>query len=400
MNPTIAYDEYVLHTANRSLTLLHGQGATVFDDKNRPYLDFGTGIAVSCLGHDHPALAEVYARQSRRLIHCSNLYRNEHAGALAERLVGLLGPGKIFYSNSGAEANEGLIKAARLFGKDRGAFEIVCTKDSFHGRTMATLSATGQEKVQAGFAPLVPGFVHVPYNDLEAVRAAITPRTAAVLIEGIQGESGILPADPEYLLGLRALTREKNVLLFIDAIQCGHFRTGAYQSFQRILGERAAEFRPDGLSMAKSLGGGFPIGAFWLDERLAPLFTVGSHNTTYGGSPLGTAVAGAVLDVIEREGLAANVRARGEELLSGLRALQGKHGGLVAGVRGFGALVGLQLAAEPAQAMPHFLEAGLLVVPAGNKTVRYLPPYNVTAAEVADALARTDAALAKLAAAA
>jgi acetylornithine/N-succinyldiaminopimelate aminotransferase len=398
--PAELYDRHILHTAQRTLTLVRGEGTRVFDDRGNGYLDFATGIAVSCLGHNHPALVEVFATQPKKLIHCSNLYYNENAGPVAAALTGLFGAGRVFFSNSGAEANEGLIKLARLHGgkEGRGAFEIICAKNSFHGRTMGTISATGQEKVQHGFAPLLPGFVHVPYNDLEAVRAALTPQTAAVLIEGIQGEGGVLAATPEYLLGLRALTKEKNLLLLIDGVQCGHFRTGHFQSWQRILEGHpaAASFRPDAVSTAKSLGGGFPIGAFWIDAAHADLFTYGSHNTTYGGSPLGTAVIGAILDTIEKDRLAENIRQRGDQLLTGLRGLAQKYPAIAA-VRGYGGLIGLELAAEPAAAQPHFTAAGLLLAAAGNRTLRYLPAYTATPADVNEALERTEQALRKLA---
>ena len=392
------YDRYILHTAKRSLTLASGEGVRVRDSEGHSYLDFATGIAVSCLGHNHPALAEVYATQARKLIHCSNLYYNEIAGPVGEQLVHLFGPGKIFFSNSGAEANEGLIKLARLFGRERGAYEVITARNSFHGRTMATLSATGQEKIQHGFEPFLPSFTHVPYNDLAAARAAITEKTAAILVEGIQGESGIVPATAEYLLGLRALTKEKNLLLLLDGVQCGHFRTGTFQSWQRLLEGHpgAVDFRPDAVSSAKSLGGGFPIGAFWIDEKYAALFTPGSHNTTYGGSPLGTAVIGAILDVIEKEKLAANIRQRGEQLLAGLRSLQKSYPAIVE-VRGYGALIGLELVAEPAETQPHFTAAGLLLAPAGNKTLRYLPAYIATHADIDEALTRTEQALKSLA---
>jgi acetylornithine/N-succinyldiaminopimelate aminotransferase len=390
------YDRYVLNTAKRSLTIARGEGSRVWDDKGNSYLDFATGIAVSCLGHGHPALAETYAAQSRKLIHCSNLYYNENAGPVAERLVRLIGPGKIFFSNSGAEANEGLIKLARLHGRQnrQGAYEVIAATQSFHGRTMATLSATGQEKIRSGFEPLLPGMIHVPYNDLAAVRAAIGPKTSAILVEGIQGESGIFPATPDYLRGLRELSQEHNLLLLMDEVQGGFFRSGRFQSYQRILEghEGGDQFRPDALSLAKSLGGGFPIGAFWVSDRFAPLFTVGSHNTTYGGSPLGTAVIGAILDVIERDGLEENVRRRGAELIGGLGVLQKRYPGAVA-VRGHGAIVGLELAVEPVVALPHFQEAGLLLAPAGSRTLRYLPPYTATSAEIDEALARTEKAL-------
>src|SRR5438552_1582937 len=284
------------------LVLSHGSGSYVCDITGKRYLDLGGGIAVSSLGHSHPAITEALIEQSRKLIHISNYYYHEPQGRLAQALVNLIAPGKCFFCNSGAEADEGLFKLARKFGHDEGRFEILTTFNSFHGRTLAGISATGQEKIKKGFEPAVQGFRHVPYNDLEAMRRAISPATAAILLEGIQGEGGVTSAAPDYLLGLRALCNEKNLLLFMDGVQDGHFRTGRFQSFQRILEEkaRAAQnsgaalrngFLPDAISMAKSLGGGFPIGAFWVGERHADLLGPGVHGTTFGGSPLACAVA-------------------------------------------------------------------------------------------------------------
>src|SRR6202000_367266 len=216
-------------------------------------------------------------------------------------MVNLISPGKVFFSNSGAEANEGLCKLARKFGHDEGRYEILTAENSFHGRTLAAISATGQEKVKKGFEPLVPGFRHVPYNDLAAMRNAISPSTAALMIEGIQGEGGVTPATPEYLLGLRQLCDEKKLLLFMDGVQCGHFRTGRFQSYQRILENVPGgdKFMPDAISMAKSLGGGYPMGAFWVRQPFTDLLTAGSHGTTFGGSPLACAVALKILSVIQ-----------------------------------------------------------------------------------------------------
>src|SRR5512135_3459298 len=302
------------------LVLSHGSGSYLYDIAGRRYLDLGGGIAVSSLGHAHPAITEALVEQSRKVIHTSNFYYHEPQGRLAQALVSLIGPGKCFFCNSGVEANEGLFKLARKFGHDQGRFEVITTINSFHGRTLAGIAATGQEKVKKGFEPLVAGFRQVPYNDLEAMRAAISPATAAILIEGIQGEGGITPATPEYLLGLRALCDEKQLLLLMDGVQCGHFRSGRFQSFQRILegvpgGER---FLPDGVSMAKSLGGGFPIGAFWVGARHADLLGPGTHATTFGGTPLACAVALKVLEVIARDSLAGNARAMGEVFRRGL----------------------------------------------------------------------------------
>ena len=265
------YDQYVVPLANRGLTLVRGKGRYAWDDQGRKYLDLGGGVAVNSLGHAHPAIRDTLARQADVLIHSCNLYYNEWQGRLAQRLVELTGPGKVFFCNSGAEANEGLIKLARKFGHDTGRYEIITTLNSFHGRTMATLSATGQDKIKHGFEPLLPGFVHVPFNDLAAIEAAITPKTVAVQIEGIQGEGGVFVATPEYLLGLRELTRKHNLLLLWDGVQCGYFRTGRWQSYERILeGVPGGEdFRPDAIAMAKSLGGRFPDRR-GLDSRAVP----------------------------------------------------------------------------------------------------------------------------------
>jgi len=380
------YDRYVVPTVNRGLTLTRGKGRCVWDDQGRKYLDFGGGVAVNSLGHAHPAIRETLARQADVLIHSSNLYYNEWQGRLAQRIVGLTGPGKVFFCNSGAEANEALIKLARKFGHETGRYEIITARNSFHGRTMATLSATGQDKIKQGFDPLLPGFVHVPFNDLAAVEAAITPKTVAVQIEGIQGEGGVNVATPQYLLGLRALTRKHDLLLLWDGVQDGFFRTGRWQSYERILENvaGAANFAPDAIAMAKSLGAGYPIGAVWIREPYADVFTPGSHGTTYGGSPLACAVALTVMDVVEREKLADNIRARGEELKRGLEALVGTRG--IKEVRGFGGLIGMVVADEPGTVVARLAKAGLLLVSAAHNTVRFLPPLNVTAEEVAEAL--------------
>ena len=384
------YDQYVVPTANRGLTLTRGEGRYVWDDQGRKYLDLGGGVAVNSLGHAHPAIRETLARQAAVLTHSCNLYYNEWQGRLAERIVNLTGPGKVFFCNSGAEANEALIKLARKFGHKNGAdgsrYEIITAKNSFHGRTMATLAATGQDKIKQGFDPLLPGFVHVPFNDLAAVEAAITPKTVAVQIEGIQGEGGVNVATPEYLLGLRALTKKHGLLLLWDGVQDGYFRTGRWQAYERILEDVAGgeNFLPDSIAMAKSLGAGYPIGAVWIREPYSNVFTPGSHGTTFGGSPLACAVALTVLDVVEREKLAANIRARGEELKRGLQSLVGTRG--IEAVRGYGGLIGLVVADEPASVIERLALGGLILIPAANHTVRFLPPLNVTAEEIAEAL--------------
>jgi acetylornithine/N-succinyldiaminopimelate aminotransferase len=380
------YDQYVVPLVNRGLTLVRGKGRHVWDDEGRKYLDFGGGVAVTSLGHAHPAIRETLARQADVLVHSSNLYYNEWQGRLAQRLVELTGPGKVFFCNSGAEANEGLIKLARKFGHDTGRYEIITAQNSFHGRTMATLAATGQDKIKQGFDPLLSGFVHVAFNDLAAMEAAITPKTVAVLVEGIQGEGGVNVATPEYLLGLRQLTQKHGLLLLWDGVQCGYFRTGRWQSYQRILEGHAdgEAFTPDAIAMAKSLGAGYPIGAVWIREPYQNVFTPGSHGTTYGGSPLACAVAFTVLDVVEKEKLDANIRARGDELKRGLEALVGTRG--VQEIRGYGGLIGVVTADEPAAVIARLAKAGLILIPAAHRTVRLLPALNVTAEEIAAAL--------------
>ena len=406
------FQQNVMPTYGRfDLALSHGSGSRVFDVRGKRYLDLGGGIAVCCLGHAHPAVTEALVEQSKKLIHVSNLYYHEPQGRLAEALVKLIAPGKVFFSNSGAEANEGLFKVARKFGHDEGRYEILTALNSFHGRTLAGIAATGQEKVKKGFEPMTAGFRHVPYNDLAAMRAAISPSTVAIMIEGVQGEGGVTPATPEYLLGLRQLCDEKKLLLFMDGVQCGHFRTGRFQSFQRILEgvPGGDKFLPDGISMAKSIGGGFPMGAFWVRAPYADLLGPGTHATTFGGTPLACAVALKVLEVIEREKLADHARNLGESLKSGLQGLVKKYPTVFKEVRGLGLMIGVELApnitklpgdATKAQSL-RFVnlmhEAGIMVIPAGLNVFRLLPALNLLRSEAEEALATFETVAKKLA---
>jgi acetylornithine aminotransferase/acetylornithine/N-succinyldiaminopimelate aminotransferase len=387
------------------LVFSHGAGSYVFDVAGKRYLDLGAGIAVCCLGHAHPAITESLVEQSRKLIHVSNLYFTEPQGRLAAELVRRIGQGKCFFANSGAEANEGLFKLARKFGHDEGRFEILTATNSFHGRTLAGIAATGQDKVKKGFEPMTPGFRHIPFNDLEAARNAISPATAAIMIEGVQGEGGVTPATPEYLLGLRALCDEKKLLLFMDGVQCGHYRTGRFQSYQRILenvpgGEK---FLPDGVSMAKSLGGGFPIGAFWVRAPYADLLGPGTHATTFGGTPLACAVALKVLEVIERERLDEHARKLGEWLKRELERLVKTYPQVVKRARGLGFMLGIELAEK--EKIPAFAssdktaavqftnrmhQAGALVIPAGTQVIRLLPPLNLKPQEAGEGIVKIE----------
>lgn len=391
------FSRYVVPTYGRfSLALERGAGSFVWDSSGRKYLDMGGGIAVNCLGHAHPEIAEILVEQYRRLSHVSNLYFYEAQGRLAERLVGLIGPGKCFFCNSGAEANEGLFKLARRFGDTEGRFEILTAENSFHGRTLAGIAATGQEKVKAGFGPMTPGFRQVPFNDLAAMERALSPATVAVLIEGIQGEGGIRSASPEYLLGLRRFCDEHRLLLLMDEVQGGHFRTGCYQSWQRILHRvpGAEDFLPDAVAMAKSLGGGLPLGAFWVRDCHADLLSAGSHGTTYGGNPLVCAAALKILEIIERDDLVANIRSVGEFLYAELERLSREYPERLEGPRGFGFMLGLALkekgSAEAAAPSLEFVQLmhgmGLLLVPAGPRVVRLLPAYNLAREEAESAV--------------
>jgi acetylornithine aminotransferase/acetylornithine/N-succinyldiaminopimelate aminotransferase len=405
------------------LVFSHGAGSYLFDVAGKRYLDLGAGIAVCCLGHAHPAITEALVEQSRKLIHVSNLYFTEPQGRLAAELVKRIGAGKCFFANSGAEANEGLFKLARKFGHDEGRFEILTATNSFHGRTLAGIAATGQDKVKKGFEPMTPGFRHIPFNDLTAARNAISPATVAILMEGVQGEGGVTPATPEYLLGLRALCDEKKLLLFMDGVQCGHYRTGRFQSFQRILEghqrvagilpanqnslscqqDAGSTFLPDGLSMAKSLGGGFPIGAFWVRAPYANLLGPGTHATTFGGTPLACAVALKVLEVIEREQLDGHVRKLGEWFKRELERLAATYPHVVKRARGLGFILGLELvekekipafAASNKTAALQFVnrlhEIGVLTIPAGTQIVRLLPPLNLKPQEAGEGISKIE----------
>jgi acetylornithine aminotransferase/acetylornithine/N-succinyldiaminopimelate aminotransferase len=386
-NTAELYDAHVMKNYARSaLTLVRGAGTRVWDDAGNSYLDFTSGIAVSALGHCHPHWVASVQRQAGELIHVSNLFRNPNQGELARRLVGYAGPGRVFFCNSGAEANEALIKLARLHGVEKSGgeegrcYKIVCAKNAFHGRTFGGMSATPQEKIQKGFRPLVPGFSFGEINNLQSFVDLVDDQTAAIFLETIQGESGINPCTPEFLLGLRRLCDQHNVLLLLDEVQCGIGRTGRFFSFEH------AGISPDAIGMAKGLGGGFPIGAVWVRERCAELFHPGNHGTTFGGTPLACAAALAVLDVIERDGLLESVRVNSAPWIAELRRLAVDFPRQVLAVRGQGYLVGVQLAAEPGPYLTALRERGLLAPSAGGNVVRLLPPLNVTTDDLAKSI--------------
>ena len=384
-----AFEKFVVPSYARfDLVLERGEGSYVWDVNGRRYLDFGGGIAVCVLGHANPEITEALTEQSRKLVHVSNLYYTEPQARLAKRIVDLIAPGRVFFCNSGAEANEGLFKLARNFGHDEGRYEIITALDSFHGRTLAGIAATGQEKVKKGFEPMVAGFKQVPFNNLEAMRAAITKTTSAILIEAIQGESGITIATQEYLLGLRKLCDEHNLLLLLDEVQAGQFRTGKFHSWQRILEELDSDFSPDGISMAKGLGGGFPMGAFWVREKFAQVLAAGTHASTFGGTPLACAVALRVLDVIERDDLEVNARCVGKFLLDQLNELQNKHPKVLRDVRGLGLMIGIEFDPKfsAIEIVKQLHDKNLLTIPAATSVIRLLPPLNLRQSEAEEAL--------------
>jgi acetylornithine aminotransferase/acetylornithine/N-succinyldiaminopimelate aminotransferase len=378
------YDAHVLKNYGRpALTLVRGRGALVWDDTGRQFLDFTSGIAVCALGHCHPHWVAAVQRQAGELIHVSNLFRNPNQGELARRLVGYAGPGRLFFCNSGAEANEGLLKLARLYGMKKAGgeegkiYKVICAKSAFHGRTFGGMSATPQEKIQKGFRPLVPGFAFGELNNLASFEALIDDTTAAIFVETIQGEGGVNPATTEFLLGLRELCNRHDLLLMLDEVQCGVGRTGKFFAYEY------AGVRPDAIGMAKGLGGGFPIGAIWIGEKAAELFQPGMHGTTFGGTPLACAAALAVLDVIEKEGLMEKVALNSAPWIAALTQLSKDFPAQVLAVRGRGYMVGIQLASDPAAYVAALREAGLLVPSAGGNVIRLLPPLTATPVELA-----------------
>lgn len=377
------YDAHVLKNYARApLTLVRGRGAQVWDDAGNAYLDFTSGIAVSALGHCHPHWVAAVQRQAGELIHTSNLFRNPNQGELARRLIGYAGPGRVFFCNSGAEANEALLKLARLHGMKKSGeegkcYKVICARQAFHGRTFGGMSATPQEKIQKGFRPLTPGFAFGELNHLQSFADLVDDQTAAIFVETIQGEGGIHACTQEFLLGLRRLCDQHNLLLMLDEVQCGIGRSGYFYAYE------AAGVRPDAIGMAKGLGGGFPIGAMWVGERHAELFQPGMHGTTFGGTPLACAAALAVLDVLERENLLAQVRAQSPGWMISLHQLAVDFPKHVATVRGLGYLVGVQMTSDPAPYLAALREQGLLVPSAGGNVIRLLPPLNATAAELA-----------------
>ncbi len=364
--------------ARYPIVLKKGSGATVIDVDGKRYLDFVAGVAVDALGHADPRFVKAIQKQASELIHISNYYYSIPQIELAKRLVADSFADRVFFCNSGTEANEAAIKLARKYAKEKSGpdcFEIIATEGSFHGRTLGALSATGQEKLQKGFEPLLPGFKHVPFDDPDAVEKTITPRTAAVLVEPIQGERGVQIPDPGYLARLREICDRRGVLLILDEVQTGIGRTG------RLFAYEHAGISPDIMTLAKGLGGGVPIGALLAKETVARTFTPGSHSSTFGGNPLACAAGCAVMERITPKAFLKGVRDRGAYLMKGLSKIQKKTSRIKA-VRGIGLIVAADLTVPAAPVVDRARERGLLLNRTSDETLRFVPPLTIGRPEI------------------
>jgi acetylornithine/N-succinyldiaminopimelate aminotransferase len=369
--------------ARAPVTFAKGEGCRLIDTEGRRYLDFGAGIAVCGLGHAHPKLIEALTRQANTLWHTSNLYRVEGQEMVAAKLAALSFGDVVFFANSGAEANECSIKLARRYQASRGnpeKWRILAFEGSFHGRTLATLAAAGSPRNLAGFGPVVTGFDHAPYGDLDKAAALVGPDTAAILVEPIQGEGGIRVPPPDFLKGLRALADKHGALLMFDEVQCGLARSG------RLFAHERFGVVPDVMSLAKTLGGGFPVAACVATAKAASGMTAGSHASTFGGNLLAMAVASTVLDIIAEPAFLASVARKGEKLAAGLDALVKRHPNVFEQRRGVGLMQGLRCSASQDEIVDRLRDAALIVVPAQDKIIRLIPPLIVDEQEIDEAL--------------
>ncbi|NTW05381.1 MAG: acetylornithine transaminase [Peptococcaceae bacterium] len=376
-------NKYVMNTYGRlSLALVRGSGARVWDAEGREYLDFVSGLAVNSLGHCHPAVVKAIVAQAETLIHVSNMYHIEPQVRLAALLVENTCADRVFFCNSGAEANEGAIKLARKYGKSKGnleKFEIITAINSFHGRTLATITATGQPKYQKGFEPLPAGFSYVNINNIEEIRERAGSNTCAIILEPIQGEGGVNELNPEYIKAIKDICKEHDILLIFDEVQCGLGRTGKFMGYQHY------GIEPDIFTLAKALGGGFPIGAMLAKEDIASSFSPGDHASTFGGNPLASAAALAAVEEILNGGLVDNSSKVGEYFKKQLIEMK-ESSDIIIDVRGKGLMLGMEFSVECRKLLPACQEKGLLINCVGDKTLRFLPPLIITEADVDKAL--------------
>ncbi len=374
--------KYVMHTYSRiPIAIERGKGVRVWDSDGKDYLDFISGIGVNAVGHCHPEIVKALENQLKKLLHCSNLYHIELQAQLAQALCEISFADKVFFSNSGAEANEAAIKLARKFGSklDGRRYEIITMEGSFHGRSLATLKATAQTKYQNGFGPFPPGFKYAPFNDLQGVKKVISPKTCAVMLEPIQGEGGINVASEAFLCGLRELCDKKDILLILDEVQCGLARTGKMFAYQHY------GIEPDVMTLAKPLGGGMPIGATLAKEKVSSAFEPGTHASTFGGNPLACSAALAFLKVVKNENLVERARERGNYFRTGLEPLKKKFP-FVKNIRGKGLMIGLELSFPGKDIVKRCRERGLLINCTVEKVLRSLPPLIVEEPDIDEAV--------------
>ena len=375
---------------DRDITMVRGKGSTLWSSDDRRFLDFCAGIAVNGLGYGDKAVVKAIREQAGRLMHISNLYHSEPTSRLAERLVALAFPSKVFFSNSGSEANEAAIKFARRIGNEGGRTELFAFERSFHGRTMGVLSLTWTPKYREPFAPLLPDTGFLPWGDLQAVSERVGPRTAAVLVEPIQGEGGLRPASSEFLQGLRKICTERGALLIVDEIQCGFGRSGKMFAYEH------AGITPDILTVAKPLGGGLPMGATLLRDEFAPKLHVGDHGSTFGGNPVCAAASNAILDRLTSPGFVESIAKKGEQLRRGLNKIARKHKSRIVEVRGLGLIQGVEFRNDASLVVKGLKEKGILTIKAGDKVLRLLPPLVIKPSEIREFLTALEAVVSEL----
>lgn len=385
--------DYLPVFARYNIVLDHGDGPYVYDTKGKKYIDFLAGIAVNVVGHNYKPLVDAVSKQAGKMIHCSNLYYTEVQVEAAEKLKNLSGMDKVFFGNSGAEANEGAIKLARKYATniDPEKIQIISALHSFHGRTLATLTATGQDHYHHGFGPLPAGFDYVPYNDIQALEAKMSDKTCAVMLEAIQGEGGVHVPDPDYLPKVRALCDKYNAVLIFDEVQCGMGRTGTFFGCQQF------GVKPDIVTLAKGLAGGVPIGAFMATDKVANAFHAGDHGSTFGGNPLACAAACVVLDALIDGNLMENAKEIGAYLQSKFEEYKAKYPNLIKEVRGRGLILGMELTRPGREIANECLDYGAIINCTAGNVLRFVPPLNITKAHVDELISVLDKVLPKYA---